>query len=96
MSSVWFGLNRGPVPLLTSSTAARPKVFDDMKLAVVSAARALAWRGSSSTVIFCLLYPTDCSVFTDPIVRPRNFTSAPGVRPSPRTSATTVSLNVSS
>ena len=92
--SVWFGLNRGPVPLLTSSTAASPKVLEDMKFAVVSAARATAWRGSSSSVIFCLLKPADCSVFTDPMVRPRNFTSAPGVRPSPSVSAITVRLNV--
>ena len=41
ISSVWFGFNRGPAPVLTSSTAARPKVFDDMKFAVVSAASAL-------------------------------------------------------
>ncbi len=95
ISNVWPGRNRGPVPLLTSSTAARPKVLEDMNFAVVSEARALAWPGSSSTVIFCLLYPADSSVFTEPIVRPRNFTSAPGVSPSPIASATMVSLKVS-
>ncbi|SIK09080.1 Uncharacterised protein [Mycobacteroides abscessus subsp. abscessus] len=57
-----------PTPLLTSSTAAVPKMFDEVNCALVSEVSALACRPSRITVIRCLLYPVVCRDLTCPML----------------------------